>query len=62
MEFNKQNKQAKGKEDKPRSRLLTVENTRMVTRREACGGTGEIGDRDSEYTYHVENKIKYNNF
>ena len=40
------NKQkAKGKKrDKPRNRILTIENKLMFTRREVGWGMGEIGD------------------
>ena len=34
------------KGDKPRNRLLTIENKLMVTREEVGGGMGEIGDGD----------------
>ena len=48
MEFKKQNKGTKGgkkrERGKPRKRLLTTENDLMVTRGEAGGGMGEIGD------------------
>ena len=51
MEFTKQNKQRRGRErggkrDKPRDRLLTLENKLMVTKGEVDGGIGEIGDGD----------------
>ena len=36
----------KGKGDKPRNRLLTIENKQKVTRREVGGEMCEIGERD----------------
>ena len=36
----------KRERDKPRNRLLTIENKLMVTRGEVGGGMGEIGDGD----------------
>ena len=38
-------KKKEGERDKPRNRLLTIENTLLVIRREVDGGGGK-GDRD----------------
>ena len=50
MEFKKQNKQRGEKRErereKPRNRLLIIENKQMVTRGEVGGGMYEIGERD----------------
>ena len=47
---NLRNKQAKGKRererDKPRNRLIMIENKLMATRGEGHGRMGEIGDGD----------------
>ena len=44
---NKTSEQRKERErDKPRNRLLTIENTLLVTRGEVGKGVGEIGDGD----------------
>ena len=43
----------KEKKDKPKSRLLTVENKLMVSRVGEVG-MGEIGEGDLDYTYHDE--------
>ena len=44
----------KKKEDKPKNRLLTIENKLMVTRGEVGGGMGEIGEGD-----HDEHWVMY---
>ena len=52
MEFsqiwNLGNTNKQKKRDKPRNRLLTIENKVMVTR----GDMGEIGEGDQECTYY----------
>ena len=60
MKFRKQNKQTIKKErDKPKNRLLTVENKQMVTREELDGGMGEIGEGNKVYTYLDEHLVTY---
>ena len=59
MEFKKQNKLATGEKererDKPRNRLLTLENELMLLK--GLGeGMGEIGMGINEYTYDEEIK------
>ena len=44
--WNLKKKTKKKKRDKPGNRLLTTENKLVVTRGEAGGGTGAVGDGD----------------
>ena len=48
MEFGKQTSKGERERDKPKKRLLTPENTRVVTRGEGGGGGKQVlGTKDS---------------
>ena len=58
MELKKQQVN-KDKQDKPKNRLLTIENKLVVARREVGGRMGEIGEGDLECAYYDEHQVMY---